>query len=135
MVLVLPAREGYDRWAEVYEDDGNPLLPLEEEQVARLLGDVRGGVGTKSRSRSERVRRTGNYDGDRAGHRPNGLHFVLPLRVSQHARRITIAGRCRFAGQIRVSIRSSVLGATHCVARSCRCPKEKRACAVPGTVN
>jgi SAM-dependent methyltransferase len=42
MVLVLPAREGYDRWAEVYDDDGNPLLPLEEAQVARLLGDVRG---------------------------------------------------------------------------------------------
>jgi len=42
MVLVLPAREGYDRWAEVYDQDGNPLLPLEEGQVARLLGDVRG---------------------------------------------------------------------------------------------
>ena len=42
MVLVLPAREGYDRWAEVYDEDGNPLLPLEETQVAALLGDVRG---------------------------------------------------------------------------------------------
>jgi malonyl-CoA O-methyltransferase len=42
VVLVLPAREGYDRWAEVYDDDGNPLLPLEEAQVARLLGDVSG---------------------------------------------------------------------------------------------
>jgi malonyl-CoA O-methyltransferase len=42
MVLVLPAREGYDRWAAVYDDDANPLLPLEEEQVAHLLGDVRG---------------------------------------------------------------------------------------------
>lgn len=42
MALLLPVREGYDRWAAVYDDDGNPLLPLEEAQVARLLGDVRG---------------------------------------------------------------------------------------------
>jgi malonyl-CoA O-methyltransferase len=42
VVLVLPAREGYDRWAEVYDEDGNPLLPLEETQVSHLLGDVHG---------------------------------------------------------------------------------------------
>jgi SAM-dependent methyltransferase len=40
--LVLSTREGYDRWAEIYDDDGNPLTALEEPEVDRLLGDVRG---------------------------------------------------------------------------------------------
>jgi ubiquinone/menaquinone biosynthesis C-methylase UbiE len=38
----VPTREGYDRWAEFYDDDGNPLIALEEPHVARMLGDVRG---------------------------------------------------------------------------------------------
>ena len=41
MALVLPVREGYDRWAELYDGDGNPLCMLEEPHVDRLLGDVR----------------------------------------------------------------------------------------------
>jgi ubiquinone/menaquinone biosynthesis C-methylase UbiE len=40
--LILPTREGYDRWAEVYDTDGNPLVLLEEPHVIRLLGDVNG---------------------------------------------------------------------------------------------
>jgi len=39
---VLPTRDGYDRWSEVYDGDGNPLLLLEEPEVAMLLGDVAG---------------------------------------------------------------------------------------------
>jgi malonyl-CoA O-methyltransferase len=39
---ILPTREGYDRWASIYDTDGNPLIALEEPQVDRLLGDVRG---------------------------------------------------------------------------------------------
>jgi malonyl-CoA O-methyltransferase len=35
-------REGYDRWAEIYDHDANPLLPIDERVVARLLGDVNG---------------------------------------------------------------------------------------------
>jgi malonyl-CoA O-methyltransferase len=42
MALVLSVREGYDRWAELYDGDGNPLCMLEEPHVDRLLGDVRG---------------------------------------------------------------------------------------------
>ncbi len=38
----LSTREGYDRWAEVYDTDGNPLIALEEPEVDRLLGDVAG---------------------------------------------------------------------------------------------
>lgn len=38
----IPAREGYDRWAEIYDVDGNPLIALETPQVERLLGAVRG---------------------------------------------------------------------------------------------
>jgi ubiquinone/menaquinone biosynthesis C-methylase UbiE len=41
-VVHLPTREGYDRWAEHYDSDGNPLLLLEEPEIARHLGDVRG---------------------------------------------------------------------------------------------
>ncbi len=36
------ARSGYDRWAEVYDIDGNPLVALEEPEVDKLLGDIRG---------------------------------------------------------------------------------------------
>jgi ubiquinone/menaquinone biosynthesis C-methylase UbiE len=38
----LSTRDGYDRWASVYDDDGNPLIALEEPLVDRLLGDVNG---------------------------------------------------------------------------------------------
>lgn len=39
---VLSARDGYDRWAEIYDDEDNPLIALEEPHVDRCLGDVRG---------------------------------------------------------------------------------------------
>lgn len=35
-------QEGYDRWAEIYDDEANPLIALEEPRVADLLGDVSG---------------------------------------------------------------------------------------------
>src|SRR5262245_21728922 len=40
--IELSTREGYDRWAEVYDGEGNPLVALEEPLLDRLLGDVRG---------------------------------------------------------------------------------------------
>jgi ubiquinone/menaquinone biosynthesis C-methylase UbiE len=39
---VLPAKDGYDRWSEVYDEDGNPLVFLEESHVTRTLGNVAG---------------------------------------------------------------------------------------------
>jgi 2-polyprenyl-3-methyl-5-hydroxy-6-metoxy-1,4-benzoquinol methylase len=39
---VLPTHTGYDRWAEVYDGEDNPLVLLEEEHIGRLLGDVAG---------------------------------------------------------------------------------------------
>lgn len=36
----LPTKEGYDRWAEVYDADANPLIELEEARVENLLGSV-----------------------------------------------------------------------------------------------
>ena len=39
---LLPTRDGYDRWAAIYDEDGNPLTALEEPWLDRLLGDVRG---------------------------------------------------------------------------------------------
>jgi malonyl-CoA O-methyltransferase len=35
-------RSGYDRWAEVYDHDLNPLIALEEPVVRNALGDVSG---------------------------------------------------------------------------------------------
>jgi ubiquinone/menaquinone biosynthesis C-methylase UbiE len=35
-------RSGYDRWAPVYDSDGNPLQALEEPRLRRTAGDVRG---------------------------------------------------------------------------------------------
>jgi malonyl-CoA O-methyltransferase len=37
----LSTRDGYDRWASIYDDEGNPLIALEEPLVDQLLGDVR----------------------------------------------------------------------------------------------
>jgi ubiquinone/menaquinone biosynthesis C-methylase UbiE len=38
----VPAREGYDRWAEIYDTDDNPLVKLEEPRMHDLLGGLRG---------------------------------------------------------------------------------------------
>ncbi len=38
----VPTEQGYDRWAAVYDSDGNPLVALEEPLTAALVGDVRG---------------------------------------------------------------------------------------------
>jgi malonyl-CoA O-methyltransferase len=35
-------RAGYNRWAAVYDHDGNPLQGLEEPAVRALVGDPRG---------------------------------------------------------------------------------------------
>jgi len=41
-IVVLPTREGYDRWSEIYDAEDNPLIALETDQVADLLGNVSG---------------------------------------------------------------------------------------------
>lgn len=38
----LPTREGYDRWAAIYDEEENPLVALEGPLLERLLGEVRG---------------------------------------------------------------------------------------------
>jgi ubiquinone/menaquinone biosynthesis C-methylase UbiE len=38
----LPVRAGYDRWAKVYDTDGNPLVALEGRVFDAMLGPVRG---------------------------------------------------------------------------------------------
>jgi SAM-dependent methyltransferase len=40
--IVLPTAAGYDRWAEIYDEDDNPLVALEEPVVDGLLGEVAG---------------------------------------------------------------------------------------------
>jgi ubiquinone/menaquinone biosynthesis C-methylase UbiE len=40
--VVLPTQAGYDRWAEVYDEEDNPLILLEGSHLAPLLGDVSG---------------------------------------------------------------------------------------------
>jgi malonyl-CoA O-methyltransferase len=39
--LSASVRVGYDRWAEVYDHDANPLQALEEPVVRRMIGDPR----------------------------------------------------------------------------------------------
>jgi ubiquinone/menaquinone biosynthesis C-methylase UbiE len=36
----LSTKEGYDRWATIYDDEDNPLIMLEERHLSGLLGDV-----------------------------------------------------------------------------------------------
>jgi ubiquinone/menaquinone biosynthesis C-methylase UbiE len=38
----VPVREGYDRWAAVYDHDDNPLIALDESVVPGLYGELRG---------------------------------------------------------------------------------------------
>lgn len=38
----LPVRDGYAFWASCYDEDGNPLLPLEEEAVKGWFGRLEG---------------------------------------------------------------------------------------------
>src|SRR5215208_5489058 len=35
-------QSGYDRWASVYDHDGNPLIALETPEVRRLVGQIAG---------------------------------------------------------------------------------------------
>lgn len=42
MVRQLTTREAYDRWAEVYDRDGNPLIALEERHIGALIGETGG---------------------------------------------------------------------------------------------
>jgi len=39
---VMPTQAGYDRWAEVYDQEDNPLILLEESHLGQLLGEVSG---------------------------------------------------------------------------------------------
>ncbi len=39
---VVPTQAGYDRWAEYYDQDDNPLVLLEEKHLGPLAGDVAG---------------------------------------------------------------------------------------------
>src|SRR5271169_6494759 len=39
---LLSTKDGYDLWAAIYDEDGNPLIAIEEPRVDQLLGEVRG---------------------------------------------------------------------------------------------
>jgi len=39
---LVSTRDGYNRWAEVYDGEDNPLVLLEEEHIRSLIGDVKG---------------------------------------------------------------------------------------------
>ncbi len=39
---VVPTREGYDLWSEIYDDEANPLVMIEAPEVGRALGEVSG---------------------------------------------------------------------------------------------
>lgn len=41
-MVIVPTQAGYDRWAEMYDDDDNPLILLEEEHIGALIGSVTG---------------------------------------------------------------------------------------------
>lgn len=39
---VVPTQHGYDRWAEFYDQDDNPLIRIEEQHFGAVVGDVKG---------------------------------------------------------------------------------------------
>ncbi len=40
--LILPAQQGYDRWAPHYDRKGNRTVALKQREIGRLMGNVRG---------------------------------------------------------------------------------------------
>lgn len=92
-VEVLPTREGYDRWSEIYDTEGNPLIALEEPHVRLLLGDVRGlavadvGCGTGRHAvalaaRGARVTAVDFSDGMMAKARTKNASFPVRFAVA-----------------------------------------------------
>jgi ubiquinone/menaquinone biosynthesis C-methylase UbiE len=73
--IIVPTRQGYDRWSEVYDSNGNPLVALEEPEVIRMVGEVRGlaiaDVGTGTGRHAVRFAS--------AGARVVGLDFSLGM--------------------------------------------------------
>src|SRR5258708_5231813 len=41
-IEVVPTQSGYNRWAEIYDDEDNPLVLLEEEHFPSLIGNASG---------------------------------------------------------------------------------------------
>lgn len=41
-VIDLPTREGYDLWSQIYDEEDNPVIRLEESLINQWLGDVNG---------------------------------------------------------------------------------------------
>jgi malonyl-CoA O-methyltransferase len=41
-IEVLPTEAGYDRWAEIYDGEDNPLVLLEAEHIGSLIGEIKG---------------------------------------------------------------------------------------------
>ncbi|MEI6782545.1 MAG: hypothetical protein WCQ21_16675 [Verrucomicrobiota bacterium] len=41
-IEVVPTRAGYDRWAEFYDREDNPLVLLDETHISTLAGEVVG---------------------------------------------------------------------------------------------
>ena len=39
---LLSTKDGYDLWAAIYDEDGNPLIAIEEPCVDGLLGGIGG---------------------------------------------------------------------------------------------
>jgi ubiquinone/menaquinone biosynthesis C-methylase UbiE len=80
--IIVPTREGYDRWSEVYDSDGNPLVALEEREVIRMMGEVRGltiaDVGTGTGRHALRFAS--------AGARVVGLDFSLGMMERARAK-------------------------------------------------
>src|ERR1700676_3164343 len=64
-IEVIDTREGYDRWSEVYDLDGNPLIALEEKYFPAILGEVRGltiaDIGCGTGRHASRLARSGAH--------------------------------------------------------------------------
>ena len=80
--IIVPTRQGYDCWSEVYDTDGNPLVALEEPEVIRMIGEVRGlaiaDVGTGTGRHALRFAS--------AGARVVGLDFSLGMMERARAK-------------------------------------------------
>src|SRR5216684_679050 len=69
---IVPTRDGYERWAEVYDSDGNPLVALEERHFPLMFPNVNGLLvadvrcGTFDSVEERRARWRGVQPGSRA---------------------------------------------------------------------
>jgi len=104
----LSTREGYDRWSEIYDEEDNPLIVLEERYLPDLLGDVRGldlvDLGCGTGRHAVRIAAAGQTSGMRFWRRTASPNALQPAYQRRQPRTIDEVHRCQIDQELPVSL-------------------------------